>query len=963
MNISEIISVFLNQKIQSEAEVRSKLIVPLLEALGYSVDFRGEEFPVYGSEGSRELHAKQADFLQFTSNEFSMHRSKNAEDIKWVYEHSLLVFEAKKPTENIEVKGQPVYYAAWTRSPAYMISNGKIIEGYIVNANYVDQCIFSCAIEDIPKKWPDICRMEYSNVLCLKKRAQDEKISVDVDVYEKYLNNMSVRCADELYCNVERMFTEDVLYHPELNGDGKTVGIEELLSDNNKIITSEPGGGKSCLMWMLMRELLAKRRNGGDKIPIVLEGKYYGKLYSCINEGIYHAVRRFVTNVTKENIEEQVQNGKFIILFDAFDEVENDIDLLQYELIDIGRNTENIVYITSRIQNYKGDFVGNFEHYKLDPLSDQRITELLNKLSGGGIHFNIHHIPRRLLELIRIPLFLKMFVKTAKVGEEYRIPVNQASLFALYIEEKLNYLRCNLYEKEVIKRILSEYAVYSYEYGECTQKFSDILEKITSGLNREKIFNYMWKSGFISQGEQGVRYLHKTFMEFFYAYELSQSDVDKIKKWLSENSINEKYIEIICFLTGIISNQSKQNIILDYLEENNLRLYVRALKARRNFRVEDEQLDNACANLYFEQILKSYTTLIDSHFAELKMYFDGYRVEQDMICLKGSIDMSKARISLVIYNGKPDINSVEVTLSNNVGMKISTADGVEIPINSFVFTQGDTHYRGYSLDMLGYGFDSSREIALDIVKQQVIQMMKGKSVFDRFFPVLMCEYIEKQLKKLRHRINDEDVRKNLTLYSNNIEHLIAELEEHTKGNQTSYPIVLACKILLSCTNSPLDYLDVQEDLRLKPRQTVYRYDELYSDEQLVKKVKKIIVLKKEAIHKITTQIIPSLYFPKGQSKLIGVVYRNDNDEGFQYINVRCNKNEDAEPILVFREKKVKMSLKSKDGFFAEQLQLIGKTEKDVIRSGSSVLWNYFGEYVFHDQIYEDIKKKLEKILN
>ena len=142
-----VISVFLNQKIQSEAEVRSKLIVPLLEALGYSVDFRGEEFPVYGSEGSRELHAKQADFLQFTSNEFSMHRSKNAEDIKWVYEHSLLVFEAKKPTENIEVKGQPVYYAAWTRSPAYMISNGKIIEGYIVNANYVDQCIFSCAIE------------------------------------------------------------------------------------------------------------------------------------------------------------------------------------------------------------------------------------------------------------------------------------------------------------------------------------------------------------------------------------------------------------------------------------------------------------------------------------------------------------------------------------------------------------------------------------------------------------------------------------------------------------------------------------------------------------------------------------------------------------------------------------------------------------------------------------------------
>ena len=50
MDISTLIEDFLKQKIQSEAEVRSKLIVPLLELLGYPKDFRAEEFPVYGVE-------------------------------------------------------------------------------------------------------------------------------------------------------------------------------------------------------------------------------------------------------------------------------------------------------------------------------------------------------------------------------------------------------------------------------------------------------------------------------------------------------------------------------------------------------------------------------------------------------------------------------------------------------------------------------------------------------------------------------------------------------------------------------------------------------------------------------------------------------------------------------------------------------------------------------------------------
>ena len=70
MNISVLINDFLRRNIQSEAEVRSKLIVLLLELLECSKDLRAEEFPVYGYEGGKALKTKAADFIQFTSNEF-----------------------------------------------------------------------------------------------------------------------------------------------------------------------------------------------------------------------------------------------------------------------------------------------------------------------------------------------------------------------------------------------------------------------------------------------------------------------------------------------------------------------------------------------------------------------------------------------------------------------------------------------------------------------------------------------------------------------------------------------------------------------------------------------------------------------------------------------------------------------------------------------------------------------------
>lgn len=72
--IQSVIDEYRLSDIQSESEVRSKFIVRLSEVLGYSSQFRGEEFPVYGYGGREPLRAKDADFIFFNDKSFGSYR-------------------------------------------------------------------------------------------------------------------------------------------------------------------------------------------------------------------------------------------------------------------------------------------------------------------------------------------------------------------------------------------------------------------------------------------------------------------------------------------------------------------------------------------------------------------------------------------------------------------------------------------------------------------------------------------------------------------------------------------------------------------------------------------------------------------------------------------------------------------------------------------------------------------------
>lgn len=170
-SIKAVIDEYAKSEIQSEAEVRSKLVVPLLCALGYPSELRAEEFPVYGFGGRNKLPAKNADFLLFSNKEFGAHRRDTQKDKDWVQSHSLLIVEAKKPGEMPDSSGQAQFYTMWTKAVAYMVTDGCEIKAYCYSDISSDYKIIGCSISDLPYV-AGFNVLSFDNIQSIKEKGQ-----------------------------------------------------------------------------------------------------------------------------------------------------------------------------------------------------------------------------------------------------------------------------------------------------------------------------------------------------------------------------------------------------------------------------------------------------------------------------------------------------------------------------------------------------------------------------------------------------------------------------------------------------------------------------------------------------------------------------------------------------------------------------------------------------------------------
>ena len=134
-----------------------------------------------------------------------------------------------------------------------------------------------------------------------------------------------------------------------------------------------------------------------------------------------------------------------------------------------------------------------------------------------------------------------------------------------------------------------------------------------------------------------------------------------------------------------------------------------------------------------------------------------------------------------MYNGSAEAKTLEAVVSGGRGIyRIEDKTGVSFDFKEHMIRNRREYC--YDLDLLTLGPDTAREIAVDMIRDQTMRAMDRKNIFDGHVDVLLAEYTESKLRRLRSKRwtgNSESI---LTLYTGDYDRIIHRLEQLSVTN-------------------------------------------------------------------------------------------------------------------------------------------------------------------------------------
>lgn len=777
MNINNFFEQLDINSIVSEQDTRTKVAMPILDALGYTSEYIANEFPIYGFEGGKKLYPKPIDVMLFSSPGFEKYKKR--EERSWVMAHSLLAVELKKPSERIEnAQGQAQFYANWSRCPYYMCTNGIEIAIYKLAIDNSDELVYRCNINELSKNWTYIYSViSFSNLKKLKEtRKEDDKL-----VYAKY-------CESKLKLEYEKSWNweQEIIQRKDRVKKTSSDIIKIFDSTNQIILLGEAGFGKTNTILRVHNLFLHKYLTLASKsIPVFLYAKYWNKTFNSIEEGILNEISTFVGGMTLDVVKNDLIEKKYIIFIDGLDECVAQRETL-IQAINRLSEIEGIHIMTScRTEQYHNELRG-FSEYELNGLSENNMVSIGSEILNQHLTPLIYSLGSNLKETLKVPLFFSMWLNFCLDKGEPTVPKNQMVLYEHFITRSIidevikkgNY-DGNLLSIDLLKSTLSK---YSYLNIVDQSKVSLIEIMSTIPVVQDKIDNsltVLFQSGLILNYDGIIDFRQHSMKEYFCALEIAKKSEKEIVEFVKHNHNNVIYSEIILHLLGVLSSEKIQEDILNFLEVNNLPFYINCLKRRFNFsKTQLISLNKENSQKFFIQIAKTYENVIDNYFSVLKRHFMPWREmdnnSNESFILKGNLDLKTLDLSILLSKGYLSDNNINFTFESSKPTIFHERDGkkIPIPIKSFTSNYGSFYY---NINELYEGIDCAREIALDMIKRGMKTIFESKPLLFEEPPYMRLSYVEESLKKLPIGYRDKDTgrRKQFTLVNESIDSLLS----------------------------------------------------------------------------------------------------------------------------------------------------------------------------------------------
>ena len=374
--------------------------------------------------------------------------------------------------------------------------------------------------------------------------------------------------------------------------------INSELKTKNILLLGDSGAGKSCTLSALEKIFLEKI-NDTNPTPIYINCKHWTYSKEWVQQGkdptvadlkkfIYDSLYNRVSGTYSEEFfdeyfDKMLENGKFLLLLDSFDEIPAILDVKEsHDLIEkLSKAIETFLaeiksrcIITSRLDK-KPKLAPNSKLSILEilPFSDLQIHKALHQSIEYDKDRIIKELFRNRTELIPIarnPFMMALLGQYASTNERDRLPNKQIELYENHLETRLESSQCKQKSEELnlnlsVKQIINicvdiAWLMFKNNYG-LEISLSDLEKElqiiISSHQNIFEIIEILKVAGLARSGganKENFSFVHRRFNDYLVA-EYLLSEPNKVS---CDKILDPKWRDILVLYYDSVSSEGPQ---------------------------------------------------------------------------------------------------------------------------------------------------------------------------------------------------------------------------------------------------------------------------------------------------------------------------------------------------------------------------------------------------------------------
>lgn len=672
-------------------------------------------------------------------------------------------------------------------------------------------------------------------LLIQSKNESDDVNSISFEQYFEYLARLYLKKKNSSF------IPRNLYYKAEEEKD--VDALDALLKNRHILLLGEAGYGKTYESIDLLSKVCTVPKANG-LLPFYLPLYEYGTIYSNIMEGIQYKIKPFCEGDPEKIIRQWLTNGQVVLILDGIDDIQTTKARNKFiaEAKNIALQYEQCyLFITSRFNRYHGE-LGNISEYYLRGLSRDIIRK---QLYDENIYIEI---PDSYFQLFENPMFFNVGKMVLK-RNYHRELFNRSILF-----EELMIMLCGEWDKKKgistvqplsyadIIGLLGHYAFDTfYQPSSSLLEFDQYVSKSITSENKSLIIDTLIGSGVLRVTDR-IAFAHKLFKEYCAAYHMVYTYPLSENHSIYLDLINrDDWKEVFVFASGMYNDIEYQDAYLDFIMNNNLQLYIECINAKSDLSAQLSSPSNkAFAKRYLNQIVKTYTFIIDKYFQPLKFCFDPKpgkaeeNIAEKKIRIVGSISHNGEHLNYWFDRIMPNEEDVICINENQIAEYHKSRE------SQAIVEQKDIVSYGVNLKNSGLVGDSGRKVAIDLIKKEIESILEHKTLIESKY--LLCERLDNCKKKIKEIKDLSDLTQMYTIVENMIQKATEGKINLVGYNHNGVDMFYLHSLLRLIIDNNIDYDDCllpKEDTR--PNKSSCWTWELYTDAQKANRISKFFI--------------------------------------------------------------------------------------------------------------------------